>query len=172
MPPGALPRAALAAPTLLARRRWAAKETSGSRAEIQTFLACLGIVHGNSWVAAPARKTMSRVHAYVMWDVSYCGPPEQQCNGMDRERARGATMDREHQEVAAPPWRPASLVLRRPAYIVRRRIRAAGHLKLRAGPAALPQAAAVRRLAWFCSVMPRAPAIIYLFSRFACVGTV
>ena len=76
-------------------------------------------------------------------------------NGMDRERARGATMDREHQEVAAPPWRPASLVLRRPAY-----------------PAALPQAAASRRLAWFCSVMHRAPAIIYLFSRFACGGTV
>ena len=49
MPPGALPRAALAAPTLLARRRWAAKETSGSRAEIQTFLACIGIVHGNSY---------------------------------------------------------------------------------------------------------------------------
>ena len=94
MPPGALPRAALAAPTLLARRRWAARETSGSRAEIQTFLACIGIVHGNSCVAAPARKTMNRVHAYVMWDVSYCAPPEQQCNGMERERARGATMDR------------------------------------------------------------------------------
>ena len=142
MPPGALPRAALAAPTLLAWRRWAAKETLGCRAEIQTFLACIGIVHGNSYHLSLGGGSSAQLG-------------RQNNNGLDRERARGATMDREHQEVAAPPWRPASLVLRRPAY-----------------PAALPHAAASRRLAWFCSVMPRAPAIIYLLSRFACCGTV
>ena len=83
MPPGALPRAALAAPTLLARRRWAAKETSGSRAEIQTFLACIGIVHGNSWVAAPARQNNNAME----WNESEPGA-QQWIDSIKRWRLR------------------------------------------------------------------------------------
>ena len=110
-------------------------------------MACIGILYGNSYHLSLGGGGGSSAQDNEP-SPRLCGTSRivgrQNNNGMDRERARGATMDREHQEVAAPPWRPASLVLRRPAYIVRRRIRAAGHLKLRAGPAALPQAAAVR----------------------------